>query len=64
MARGDRVRVDIVVPVYNEEEAVLKFHGQLRQVIDTLPYDLGVCYVDDGSTGGTWKRIKRSSTER
>ena len=30
MARGDRVRVDIVVPVYNEEEAVLQFHEQLR----------------------------------
>ena len=64
MAGGDRVRVDVVVPVYNEEEAVLQFHDQLRQVIDPLAYDLRIYYVDDGSTDGTRKRIKGSSTER
>ncbi len=64
MAGGDQVRMDIVVPVYNEEEAVLEFQGQLRQVIDPLPYDLRIYYVDDGSTDGTWERIKGSSTKR
>jgi hypothetical protein len=64
MARGDQVRVDIVVPICNKEEVGLELHGQLRQVVDPLPYDLRIYYVNDGSTGGTWKRIKGSSTER
>jgi glycosyltransferase involved in cell wall biosynthesis len=64
MAGGNQVRVDIVVPVYIEEEALVEFHARLRQVIAPLSYGLRIYYVDDGSTDGTRKRIKGSSTER
>ena len=43
-------RVGIVVPVYNEEEALPVFHRLLRQGIDSLPYRFLIYYVDDGST--------------
>jgi len=33
-------RVDIVIPVYNEEKVVAGFHRQLCQAIDRLPYAL------------------------
>ncbi len=46
-------RVDIIVPVYNEEECLPDFHRQLRQVIDSLPYHFRILYVDDGSGDGT-----------
>ncbi len=37
------------MPVYNEEECLPDFHRQLLQVIDSLPYDFRILYVDDGS---------------
>lgn len=46
-------QVDIVVPVYNEEDAVSAFHQQLRDVIDSLPYRFTICYVNDGSSDQT-----------
>ncbi len=48
-----RPAVDLVVPVFNEQEAVPAFHRQLRQAIDPLPYDFSILYVDDGSTDAT-----------
>ncbi|MDZ4158507.1 MAG: glycosyltransferase family 2 protein [Anaerolineaceae bacterium] len=46
-------RVDSVVPVYNEQEALTAFHTQLRQAIDPLPYRFTIIYVDDGSSDDT-----------
>ena len=46
-------RVDIIVPVYDEEQAVLAFHNQLRQVLDTLSFVFTIYYIDDGSTDHT-----------
>ena len=43
-------RVDLVIPVFNEEEGILAFHQQLRQAIDALPYRFSIIYVNDGST--------------
>ena len=45
--------VDLVIPVYNEEEAVTAFHGQLRKGINSLPYRFTIYYIDDGSTDAT-----------
>jgi dolichol-phosphate mannosyltransferase len=50
--------VDIIIPLYNEEESLLAFHQQLCETIDPMPYDFKVWYVDDGSTDGTQKLIK------
>jgi polyisoprenyl-phosphate glycosyltransferase len=48
-----RPRVDIVIPVYNEEKVVAGFHRQLCQAIDRLPYAFTIFYVNDGSTDKT-----------
>ncbi len=42
--------VGIVVPVYNEEDALLAFHRQLCEAIQGLPYAFLIYYVSDGST--------------
>ena len=42
--------VCIVVPVFNESDAVQKFHGLLSQYINSLPYTFSIIYVNDGST--------------
>lgn len=45
--------VDIVVPVYNEDKVLETFHRQLRQVIDKLPHNFKIYYINDGSSDGT-----------
>jgi polyisoprenyl-phosphate glycosyltransferase len=46
-------QVDIIVPVYNEEEAAVVFHQQLTTAIDSLPYQFKIFYINDGSTDQT-----------
>ena len=45
--------VNIVVPVYNEEENILKLIAQVQDVFETLPYSYSFIIVDDGSTDNT-----------
>src|SRR4030066_1844902 len=48
------IHVDIIIPVYNEEDAVFGLHHQLKQAIDPLTaYQFNIYYVDDGSTDNT-----------
>jgi glycosyltransferase involved in cell wall biosynthesis len=60
------LQVDLVVPVYNEEEAVGQFHRQLREAIDALPYRFNVYYINDGSTDHTLECLQtiRAADER
>jgi len=52
-----KLRVAIVIPIYNEAGVVEQSHAYLRAVVDTLPYQFNFYYVDDGSTDGTEKSI-------
>jgi glycosyltransferase involved in cell wall biosynthesis len=47
----------VVVPAYNEAAVLDAFHCRLGSVLDALPLDCAVLYVDDGSTDGTWPAI-------
>jgi len=47
------LRVDIVIPLFNEAGVVEKTHACMRAVVDELPYDFHFLYVDDGSSDGT-----------
>src|SRR5690242_20141351 len=48
----------VVVPAYNEAAVLAAFHQRLGNVLDALPLDSAVLYVDDGSTDGTWASIE------
>lgn len=50
-------QLTIVVPAYNESAVLRSFHRRLRDVIDQLPLDCRVLYVDDGSRDDTWSII-------
>jgi dolichol-phosphate mannosyltransferase len=41
--------VDLVVPVYDEEDVIAIFHRQLHLAIDSLPYHFTIYYINDGS---------------
>ncbi len=49
--------ISVVLPVMNEVESVGVLHGQLAQVLGTLPHAWEILFVDDGSTDGTWDAL-------
>jgi glycosyltransferase involved in cell wall biosynthesis len=51
------LHVDIVVPVYNEEEGIDSFHQSLIQVIDKLPCLFRIIYINDGSGDHTQEHL-------
>lgn len=54
---GDSCRVDIILPVYNEEEVIYKFYDRLIGVLDNLQCNYRLIYVDDGSTDSSISQL-------
>lgn len=52
------MQIAVVVPLYNEDEAVVAFHQQLCQAVDSLPHTFAFWYVNDGSTDGTSQALE------
>lgn len=52
---GPRLRIDLVVPLYNEEQVVAEFHRRLMEVVEKLrrEHAVRIYYVNDGSVDGT-----------
>jgi glycosyltransferase involved in cell wall biosynthesis len=53
MSPEQQLKIDLVIPVYNEAGVVEQTNASLRQVIDCLPYMFTIYYVDDGSEDAT-----------
>lgn len=55
------IPVTIVVPLYNEEEALPYLRNTLDDVLQDFPghYDLRFVFVDDGSSDATWEVLQR-----
>lgn len=49
----ERLLLSIVVPVYDEQAVLREFHRRLSDVLQALPWQAEVVYVNDGSTDGT-----------
>jgi len=47
------MKIALVIPVFNENGVIEQTHAKIRVVIDSLPHDFSIYYVDDGSTDGT-----------
>src|SRR5437667_2556619 len=45
--------LSLVIPVYNEEEALPFLLGTLRAVLDEMDCDHEIVFIDDGSRDGT-----------
>ena len=60
-----RLRIDIVVPVYNEEQVVGLFHRELLDVVTSLrrEHDVRICYVNDGSVDGTGAELAKLAAD-
>jgi dolichol-phosphate mannosyltransferase len=52
------LRVDVVVPMFNEAEGCLRFHRELTAAVEALErYQFAFIYVDDGSTDSTCEKL-------
>lgn len=49
----EKTTVDLVIPVFNETGVVEQTHARICAVIDSLPHEFTLYYVDDGSSDGT-----------
>lgn len=49
--------VDLIIPVFNEEEVINLFHTKLTAALIDLPYIFTVWYVNDGSKDGTGGKL-------
>ena len=50
---GARPSLSVIVPVYNEQDVLPEFHRRLAAVLDALPADAEIVYVNDGSSDRT-----------
>lgn len=48
-----KLKIDLVIPVFNEVESMTQTYQDVCAVVDSLPHDFRFIYVDDGSNDGT-----------
>lgn len=51
-------RIGILVPVFNEEAAIVPFHTALQPILAKLGAEVEILFIDDGSTDGTRRAIR------
>src|SRR4051812_32474734 len=55
--------VSVVVPIYNEEELILRFHEAVANALESVDGDWEVVYVNDGSTDSSLELLKGLQAE-
>ena len=53
MSPRNKLKVDLVIPVFNEAGIVAQMHARIRAAVDQLLYAFTFIYVDDGSSDAT-----------
>lgn len=53
MSPERQLAIDLVIPVFNEAGVVEQTYAEVCQVIDALPHEFNIYYVDDGSQDKT-----------
>lgn len=49
----------IILPIYNEEENIAPLNNEIRQVMDRISKDYEIIYVNDGSSDGSLRELKK-----
>lgn len=50
--------LSVILPVYNEEENIREMHAEIAAVLDEMPLQSEIIYVDDGSRDQTLSHLK------
>lgn len=54
------MKLSLIIPCFNEEEALTPFYDELKRVLrDINGYDYQILFIDDGSKDGTLSLIKK-----
>jgi glycosyltransferase involved in cell wall biosynthesis len=53
------VELSVVVPLYNEEQSVAELARKVDEALAN-DYNYELIFVDDGSTDGSWKEIRKA----
>lgn len=53
-----RQTVTLLVPAYNEEQNIKLLFNKIKKVFEKIRLDWRIIFVDDGSSDGTYKRMK------
>ena len=51
-------RISIVIPVYNEQDSIMPLAKKLHTVLESLPHDYEIIFVDDGSVDQTYEELQ------
>ncbi len=54
--RKSPIAISIVIPLLNEEESLSELTDQIEQALSGTTFE--ICFVDDGSTDGSWDVIR------
>ena len=57
------MQLSIVIPLLNEEESLNELYNWIVSVMRSNSFSYEVIFIDDGSTDGSWKVIKKISAE-
>ena len=60
--RSQESMISIIVPCYNEQEALPFFHEEISRVLKEIGEDYELLFVNDGSKDDTLKELKALST--
>lgn len=58
-----KMKISLVIPVYNEEENLLPLYHAVREVMDPVKSKWQVVFVDDSSTDGSLALLRRLAQE-
>ena len=53
-----KTRLQVIVPVFNEQEVVDLFYEKMKQILTSCTLDWSILFIDDGSTDGTVQHIE------
>ncbi len=59
MSPKQKLKVDLVIPIFNEAGVVERTHTHVCEVVDSLPYEFHFIYIDDGSNDGTADMLRK-----
>ncbi len=51
-------KINILIPIYNEEESIEELIGYIKDVVTPLSYEFSFTLVEDGSADESWNIIK------
>jgi polyisoprenyl-phosphate glycosyltransferase len=53
----DKIKLSIVIPIYNDEEVLEELNIRLMNVLPTISNNFEILLIDDGSSDSSWLRI-------